>query len=94
MAMKLNFHKLVKLEDLSKDGLQHLISFEELTIEKCENLQCLSQNGLPTSLTSLRLSELPKLEDLSKGSLQHPIYLKELRACLVHKFKLKFLSLV
>ncbi|GMN69494.1 hypothetical protein TIFTF001_038543 [Ficus carica] len=49
------------LRDLNRMGFQHLISLGRLTIRNCGNLQCLPEQGLPSSLFSLDIFECPLL---------------------------------
>ena len=54
----------------SLNEFQYLTSLQQLDIEICDKLQCLPKEGLPASLSSLRLSGCPLLEkrcDREKG---------------------------
>jgi len=50
------------LKSLDKKGLQHLTALEELKIWNCPKLQCMPEDGLPASLTTLNISSCPLLE--------------------------------
>ncbi|XP_059444930.1 putative disease resistance protein At3g14460 [Corylus avellana] len=51
-----------KLKSLDKKGLQHLTALEELHISSCPKLECMPEDGLPASLSTLRIFECPLLE--------------------------------
>jgi hypothetical protein len=44
-----------KLKSLDKKGLQHLTALEELKISSCPKLECMPEDGLPASLSTLRI---------------------------------------
>jgi Leucine-rich repeat (LRR) protein len=50
------------LRSLDKKGLQHLNALEELEIESCPELECMPEDGLPASLSTLNISNCPLLE--------------------------------
>ena len=51
-----------KPKSLDKKGLQHLTALEELQIRWCPNLECMPEDGLPASLSTLRIEICPLLE--------------------------------
>jgi Leucine-rich repeat (LRR) protein len=50
------------LKYLDTKGLQHLTALEELVIWNCRKLECMSKDGLPVSLSTLRINSCPLLE--------------------------------
>lgn len=50
------------LKSLDREGLQHLISLEELQITRCPELKYMPEEGLPTSISILRIHGCPLLE--------------------------------
>jgi hypothetical protein len=50
------------LKYLDTKGLKHLTALEELEIMNCPKLECMSEDGLPTSLSTLRIDDCPLLE--------------------------------
>ncbi|KAK1552849.1 hypothetical protein Q3G72_024359 [Acer saccharum] len=65
MKLKLKL-RLLNLKFLYYTGLQHLAFLKTLEINCCNKLQCLPEEGLPSSLTSLCINECsllkPKLQ--------------------------------
>jgi Leucine-rich repeat (LRR) protein len=51
------------LRSLDSKGLQHLIALEELEIESCPKLECMPEDRLPASLSTLNISDCPLLEN-------------------------------
>jgi len=54
--------KFPNLIYLDKKGLQHLTALEELEIKNCPKFECMSEDGLPASLSTLRINGCPLLE--------------------------------
>ncbi|XP_062173914.1 putative disease resistance RPP13-like protein 1 [Alnus glutinosa] len=50
------------LKSLDKEGLQHLTSLQRLLISNCPELKCMPEDGLPASLSTLRIYECPLLK--------------------------------
>ncbi|KAL5548850.1 hypothetical protein UlMin_004081 [Ulmus minor] len=55
----LSIHCCDKLKGLNGRGFQHLTSLQNLSIIFCRELKCLPQEGLPLSLSSLRIYNCP-----------------------------------
>ncbi|KAG6790338.1 hypothetical protein POTOM_006487 [Populus tomentosa] len=53
---------LQNLKSLDYEGLQHLTSLTQMRISHCPNLQSMPEEGLPSSLSSLIISQCPLLE--------------------------------
>jgi leucine-rich repeat protein SHOC2 len=53
---------LQNLKSLDYEGLQHLTSLTQMRISHCPNLQSMPDEGLPSSLSSLIISQCPLLE--------------------------------
>ncbi|CAK7351709.1 unnamed protein product [Dovyalis caffra] len=53
---------LQNLKSLDYEGLQHLTSLTQLRFSHCPNLQSMPEEGLPSSLSSLIISQCPLLE--------------------------------
>ncbi|XP_062113749.1 putative disease resistance protein At3g14460 [Humulus lupulus] len=60
----LSIHTFPKLRGLDKNGLSQLTSLQQLTIWSCPELQTLSEEGFPTSLSSLRIIGCPLLKKI------------------------------
>uniref|UniRef100_A0A2N9I6B0 Disease resistance RPP13-like protein 1 n=1 Tax=Fagus sylvatica TaxID=28930 RepID=A0A2N9I6B0_FAGSY len=54
--------KFPNMESLDKKGLQHLTSLEQLWIQDCPKLKYMPDEGLPASLSFLRINECPLLK--------------------------------
>ena len=50
------------LKSLDKKGLQHLTSLQELQIEHCPKLECMPEDGVPASLSTLHINYCPLLK--------------------------------
>jgi hypothetical protein len=46
------------LKSLDKKGLQHLTALKELKIWDCPKLECMPEDGLPASLSTLNISRI------------------------------------
>ncbi|XP_030510881.2 putative disease resistance RPP13-like protein 1 [Cannabis sativa] len=57
----LNISCFENLKALNNEGFQHLTSFQGLTLQECSQLQCLPNEGLPQTLTSLEIYKCPLL---------------------------------
>uniref|UniRef100_A0A6N2LGL8 Rx N-terminal domain-containing protein n=1 Tax=Salix viminalis TaxID=40686 RepID=A0A6N2LGL8_SALVM len=53
---------LQNLKSLDYEGLQHLTSLTQMRISHCPDLQSMPEEGLPSSLSSLIISQCPLLE--------------------------------
>ncbi|XP_059445096.1 putative disease resistance RPP13-like protein 1 isoform X1 [Corylus avellana] len=51
-----------KLKSLDKKGLQHLTALEDLDILYCPKFECMPKDGLPASLSTLRINGCPLLK--------------------------------
>jgi hypothetical protein len=51
------------LKYLDKMGLRHLTALEELNIRDCPKLECMPEDEMPTSLSTLRIYECPLLKE-------------------------------
>ncbi|KAF3437465.1 hypothetical protein FNV43_RR20218 [Rhamnella rubrinervis] len=58
----LKLSHLTNVNYLNGKALQHLTSIENLTISHCNQLQCLPEEGLPTSLAQLCIMHCPLLQ--------------------------------
>ncbi|KAM6547030.1 hypothetical protein CsatB_027766 [Cannabis sativa] len=58
----LEIHDFAKLRGLDKNGLTQLTSLQTLYISSCPELETLSEEGFPTSLTSLEIRFCPLVE--------------------------------
>ena len=54
--------KFPNMESLDKKGLRHLTSLEQLWIQDCPKLKYMPDEGLPASLSFLRINECPLLK--------------------------------
>jgi hypothetical protein len=50
------------LKSLDKEGLQHITSLQRLLILNCPELKCMPEDGLPASLSTLRIYECSLLK--------------------------------
>ena len=55
---------LQHLKSLVGDELQHLTALKKLGIGCCPNLQCMPEDGLPSSLSFLNVKKCPMLKNL------------------------------
>ncbi|XP_062114736.1 putative disease resistance protein At3g14460 [Humulus lupulus] len=60
----LSIENFSKLRGLDKNGLSQLTSLQKLDICRCPELQTLSEEGFPTSLSSLSITGCPLLEKI------------------------------
>ncbi|KAJ6298269.1 hypothetical protein OIU76_019419 [Salix suchowensis] len=58
----LGISDLQNLKSLDYEGLQHLTSLTQMRISHCPDLQSIPEEGLPSSLSSLIISQCPLLE--------------------------------
>ncbi|KAM7279219.1 hypothetical protein ACFE04_006353 [Oxalis oulophora] len=71
---KLNFLRISKLRNLkflNADELRYLSSLETLEINACDKLMSLPEDALPSSLSSLCISECPMLKSMDWFNIAH-----------------------
>ena len=59
----LRIERFPNLKSLDKQGLQHLTSLQELQIWHCPKLECMPEDGLPASLSTLMIYRCPLLKE-------------------------------
>ncbi|XP_042954986.1 disease resistance protein RGA2-like isoform X2 [Carya illinoinensis] len=82
---KITLEQIEDLETLPEDGLQNLISLQQLTIVDCQRLKSLSQGvQYLTALQNLELTDCPLLD---LGNDEHGMQWKGLKSLISLKFK-------